>query len=101
MDKEPTVAGNYLWAITSGGVAVVAWRWRWWAGALVSILTLLGVWAVCQEINDPFVGAAIEAEAGRLYATNFYLSVSIGIALHVLAAYLGLRARGVLGARTA
>jgi hypothetical protein len=36
MDKEPTTTSHWVFAVTAGGLAVLAWRWRWWAGAVVS-----------------------------------------------------------------
>jgi hypothetical protein len=61
MDKEPTVTANWTWAVFSAVLAVIAWRWRWWVGAIVSTLALTGIFFMYQEITDPFVGPAIRA----------------------------------------
>ena len=87
MDKEPTVAEMWLWAIGSGALAFLVWRWRWWLGAVFSFVAVSAMFSQYQEINDPFVGPAIIAEAGTGYVTQFYLSTAIGCLLHATAAY--------------
>jgi hypothetical protein len=91
MDKERTVASNWTWAVVGGALAVLAWRWRWWLGAIVSTLALAAVFVTYQDIVDPFVGPAIRAEAGQGYITHYYWSAAMGCGLHAFAAYNGLK----------
>jgi hypothetical protein len=65
MDKEPTVAGNWIVALAGGAAATIAWRWRWWFGAAVSAVALALVHNMYLEITDPSVGPAIREEAGQ------------------------------------
>jgi len=100
MDKEPTLTANWALAVAGGLTAIFAWRWRWWLGAAVSTIALDGVWLMHLEIADPSVGRAIRLEAGTHYVMHFYWSAAAAIALHVFAAYTGLRrswgrARGI------
>jgi hypothetical protein len=91
MDKEPTVTANWMWAVVSGALAILVWRWRWWLGAVLSFVALAGIYFMHQEINDPSVGPAIRVEAGQGYVTQFYLSAAVGCLLHATAAYTGLQ----------
>jgi hypothetical protein len=91
MDKEPSIADNWWAAILLALVAVLAWRWRWWAGAVVTGVFLLRVWGVWAEVHDPWVGPAIVREAGQEYPGQFYLSVLLGVAAHAGAAVGGIR----------
>jgi hypothetical protein len=93
MDKEPSVTANWMWAVVSGALAVLAWRWRWWLGALLSCLALAGIYFMYQEIDDPSIGPTIRREAGQGYITQFYLSAAVGCLLHVAAAYSGFKLR--------
>jgi len=93
MDKEPTVAANWMTALAGGGAAVIAWRWRWWLGAAVSAFALALVYTMYLEITDPSVGPAIRQEAGQSYITQYYWSAAVAVALHMIAAYSGLKAR--------
>ena len=96
MDKEPSMVDNWVVAIGTGGLALVAWRWRRWLGALISILFALVATNVLFELRDPFVGPAIRDEAGERYVWHFYASVAVGTALHLMAvagAYVRSRAR--------
>ena len=93
MDKEPTVAANWIVALAGGGAAIIAWRWRWWLGAVVSIASLAFIHDMYLEISDPSVGPAIRREAGQGYITQYYWSAAVGCALHLIAAYSGLKAR--------
>lgn len=93
MDKEPTVAANWLWAVVGGGLAILAWRWRWWVGVIVSTLALVHPYVMYLEVNDPSVGPAIRREAGQGYVTQYYWSAAVAVALHMVAAYGGLKAR--------
>lgn len=78
MDKEPTVVANWMWALLTGGLAIVAWRWRLWLGACISVLALAGIYSMHQEIIDPSVGPAIRVEAGQGNITQFYWSAAVG-----------------------
>jgi len=91
MDKEPTVTGNWLWALVGGGLAIIAWRWRLWLGAILSALVLSGIYVVHLEITDPFVGPAIQKEAGQRYVTQFYWSALVGCTLQVIAVCHGMK----------
>lgn len=93
MDKEPSIVQNWIVAVSTGIVALGAWRWRWWAGAFVSALFAVAVAGVWSELSDPFVGPAIREEAGSGYGLHFYASVAFGTALHCAAAVHGHRRR--------
>ena len=91
MDKEPTITINWLYAVIGGGIALVAWRWRWWLGLAFSVLWLPGLWVMHQEIADASVGRDIRLEAGQRYVTHFYLSAAVAIALQAGAFYMAWR----------
>jgi hypothetical protein len=50
MDKEPTVAENWAWALVGGALARLAWRRRWWTGIVVSRLSLLGIAIIARTV---------------------------------------------------
>jgi hypothetical protein len=79
--------------MVGGGLAILAWRWRWWVGAVVSFASLAFIYDMYLEINDPAVGPAIRAEAGQGYITQYYWSAAVGVALHVIAVISGLKTR--------
>ena len=88
-----TVGEMWVWAAGTGAVAFLVWRWRWWLGAVFSLMAVFAIFGGYQEINDPFVGPAIIREAGEGYVTQYYLSSAIGCLLHASAAYTALKVR--------
>jgi len=93
MDKEPTITAIWAWALLGGALSVLAWRWRWWFGAIVSMVVLSGTYGVYLEISDPFVGPAIRKEAGQGYIGQFYFSALLGCVLQLFAVYSGMKVR--------
>ena len=68
MDKEPGVLALWLSGIVWAAAGHVLGHRRWWAGAGVIAIRLLALWGLWGEITDPFVGPAIQREAGPFYA---------------------------------
>jgi hypothetical protein len=101
MDKEPTIAQNWAYAVGAGLLCLAMGRWRWWAGIAVSALWLAWIWGVRQELANVSVGPAILAEGGQRYVTQFYLSAVLGLALRGGAIYVNWRTRGPDNARRA
>ena len=91
MDKIPTIAANWLYAVINGGLAILAWRWRWWFGVGFSVLWLSGLWLIRQEIADPAIASSILLEAGQRYFAHFYSSVLVAFALQAAAIYVAWR----------
>jgi hypothetical protein len=91
MDKEPSIADNWFATGICSFAAILAWRFRWWAGGAVAALFLITRLSVWSELHDPFVGPAIIQEAGSEYVWQFYLSAGVGLAVQVTAAAFGLR----------
>jgi len=91
MDKEPSTLFHWASALLGGIGTIAAWRWRWWGGALVTLFGLLWLYASHLEIQDPFVGPAIRAEAGGGYVTQFYLSALVWLALNGVGVYVCVR----------
>ena len=87
MDKEPSILAHWLSAVVLGGGAIAAWRWRWWAGSLVTAIGVLIVPSFYWELNDSSVGPAIRAEAGNTYVLHYYLSASAWVLLNGYAIY--------------
>jgi hypothetical protein len=92
MDKEPTLARIWTFALAFGVVGAAAWRWNRWAGAVVSLASVPFALSVCAEFMDPFVGPAILAEAGRMHIVLGCLAIVACGVLHVAGAWLGGRA---------
>lgn len=83
-DKEASVPGIWTAAALFAALAILAGRWRLWAGLL---LWLLGVvWAVgpILEWHDPQAGPAIAQEMGRNYGLHAYAAMIAAIALPAL-----------------
>ena len=91
MDKEPSIAQNWVNAAAFSLAALLAWRYRWWAGACVSGFFIATLFAVWSELRDPFVGPAINGEAESGYTRHFYSSAALGLAVHLAAAIYGMR----------
>ncbi len=87
MDKEPSIAEHWIWALAAGFLAILGWRWRWWAGLLVTVVGVLAIPGFYFELNDRFVGPAIRAEAGSGYVANYYASAVVWLALNAVAVY--------------
>ncbi len=85
MDKEPTRAGLWLTAVVVSAAGLVAWRWKGWAGAVVSVVGLPWVWSFHWELVDPWVGPAIRHEAGPEYVRQAYASMMLCTLAHVAA----------------
>ena len=88
-DKIPPLSQIWLWSGLGAIVAFAAWRYRLWAGLLVSLPASVVPIATIAEVRDPYVGPAILEEQGWLYAASAYGS----LVLIVVAALLGEYAR--------
>ena len=91
MDKQPSATENWIWSAAGGLVAIAAWRWRSWAGLVVTPLALMRLLAVYLDLRDPFIGPAMRLEAGDGYVTQFYLAAALAVALNILAVSIGVR----------
>ena len=67
MDKEPSLAELYTWAVVSSLALLLAGRFRPRILPVVAVLPALSVWGQLSEITDRFVGPDILREAGPLY----------------------------------
>lgn len=67
-------------------------RWPGMAVLFVALVILGGIGHVI-ELNDPYVGPAIKHEAGLSYIILSYSSISLGVVLPLIGAWLGRRAR--------
>jgi hypothetical protein len=88
-DKVLSIPEIWLWSGLGAVVAFAAWRYRFWAGLLVSLPASLFAIATIAEVRDPYVGPAILMEQGWLYVASAYGS----FVLIVVAALLGDYAR--------
>ena len=93
MDKEPTALWNWAWATLSGISAIAAWYWRLGAGVSVTLLGFLGLAAIHLELRDPFVGSAIQIEAGASYVTQFYAGEMIWLILNTIGVFVWINKR--------
>lgn len=84
MDKEPSRPGLWLTAAVVGVAGLVAWLWKGWAGAVVSVVGLAWVWSFHWELVDPWVGPAIRQEAGPQYVRQAYASMMVCTLAHVV-----------------
>jgi len=83
MDKEPSLAVTWTWALIGGAVGLVGWRFRWWVGAAFAVVPAAYFVALHFELTDPHVGPAIVAEAGRGYVFWSYGAVVAFAVLHL------------------
>src|SRR5262245_40394120 len=83
MDKEPTLAVTWTWALLGGVVGLVGWHFRWWAGAGLAVLPAAYFALLHLELTDPHVGRAIVAEAGLGYLFWSYGAVATFLVLHL------------------
>jgi hypothetical protein len=93
MDKEPTALWNRARATLSGISAIGAWYWRLWAGVPVTLLGFLGLGVIHLELRDPFVGSAIQIEAGVSYVTHFYAGGMIWLILNTIGVFVWINKR--------
>ena len=91
MDKEPSIADNWLLAVVGGLLAIAAWRWRGWAGLMVTSVVMFFLLGVYMELQDPFVGPAMRREAGEHYVTHYYAAVVVAVVLNAVGVYLRMR----------
>lgn len=84
MDKELTL--TFLWSYFTG-VGFVGFLFgfvRWWlCVAIVPFIAILAFFQI-SELNDPFVGPDILAEAGAGYVLQSYAAISSGVVLPIL-----------------
>lgn len=66
--------------------------WPRMAVLFVALVILGGIGQVI-ELNDPYVGPAIKHEAGLSYVILSYSSISAGVVLPLIGAWLGRKAR--------
>ena len=78
MNKEPTILGLWLGALTFGLGAAVAARWRWWASLPFLAILILRATVIWWELQDPFAGPAALREVGVAYRLHFAFSTSLG-----------------------
>ena len=78
MDKQPTILGLWLGALTFGFGAFVAARWRWWASLPFIAILLVRATAIWWELQDPFGGPAALGEVSVAYRLHFAFSTSLG-----------------------
>ena len=84
MDKEPGITAFWVSAVVWGAIGyLLARRRRWWA-VPVLVLLALSFAAVWSEWTDPYVGAAISPEAGRLYPYHLIASTLLAAALTIV-----------------
>jgi hypothetical protein len=88
-DKILPLSRIWLWSGLGAIAVFAAWRYRRWAGLLVSLPASMVPIATIAEVRDPYVGPAILEEQGWLYGASAYGSLS----LIVVAALLGEYAR--------
>jgi hypothetical protein len=64
MDKEPTLANIWVFAVGLGVVGFLAWNRSTWLGIVASSLAFLMVHSFHWELTDPFVGPVHSARSG-------------------------------------
>jgi hypothetical protein len=74
---------TWTWALVGGGLGLLGWHFRWWAGIALALLPAAYFVALHQEIADPHVGPAIVQEAGYRYVLWSYGAVAIFLAIHL------------------
>jgi len=94
MDKEPTLAVIWTWALVGGALGFVGWHFRWWLGAGLGLLAASYFVALYSEMTDPYVGPAIMEEAERGYVRWSYCAAAVFVILHVAGVWHSLRGRG-------
>ena len=93
MDKEWPI-----WFVLAGFVGLGFFGMlatKKWPITSVIFLLLIGIAGVKQisEINDPYVGPAIKAEAGKSYVVLSYSAIAASVALVCAGAIKGLKRR--------
>ncbi len=85
MDNEASVHDLWFGAVFLGIAAILAWRWRRWAGLVVTALFVVSFSVAASELADPVVGPLILRESGPGYASHFWGAAITGTALQAAA----------------
>ncbi len=83
LDKEPTVTALWIVALLMGVIGYFIVRWR--RGLLFLILALEAflITAHLSELHDPWVGSAIQLEAGEAYFAHSYAAALVALLLPI------------------
>lgn len=72
MDKEPSLFLILAWCLL-GSALVLGLPKKWWPASIAIILMQLAFFVgLLMELNQPFVGPAMRAEAGSTYILSAY-----------------------------
>ena len=91
MDKVSPLSGVWAWAAPGAILGFFACRFRPLLGLITFPAAALRPYGVVTEIQDPFVGPAIQTEAGFAYIVPVYAALGLVILCHVAGALLGIR----------
>ena len=83
-DKMPTQSGLWVSGVAVGGFLTFAIRWSKWVNLIGLPLVGLFFYLAWDTLRQPYIGAAIINEQGKLYIVALYGSailVTIGVAL--------------------
>ncbi len=93
MDKEWPLWLVLVFFLGLGSCGIVICR-KWpLMSVFVLALVILGAIRVVAELNDPYVGGAIRAEAGLRYFVLTYLAIGVSVLLTLAGTWQGFTRR--------
>ncbi len=92
-DKAASIEQIWIQSIAVGLIGLVAGRWRFVAGLLISFLGLFLSWSVLSMISDTHIGPSLGANYKSAVITSSILMLS----LIAIGMWLGWRKHGLLG----
>jgi hypothetical protein len=80
MDKEPTLASIWLWAVPGAVGTYLCARKQPFLGLLAALVSSRNAMVAVSEWHDPFVGPAMLKEAGAGYGLQSHVALMLVLA---------------------
>ena len=93
MDKEPTLASVWVWAVAGAVLGLVLPSLRPWLAAGTLPLAAYRPLAAALEVWDRYVGPEILREAGPGYGIQVHAAVLLVLLAHAVGLFFGIRRR--------